>query len=46
MNIIHVDYWEPPMAGTFMLNLDGAIFTSIGAMGIGAILRNNRGEAM
>lgn len=41
-----VGYWEPPTVGTFKLNVDGTIFASIMATGIGAILLNSSGDVV
>ena len=38
--------WTAPPLGHFKLNFDASIFQEGGASGIGAIIRNNRGEVM
>ncbi|XP_035545765.1 uncharacterized protein LOC118348330 [Juglans regia] len=35
--------WYPPPCGTFKLNVDGTIFSSLNASGVGAVLRDNNG---
>ncbi|XP_042952128.1 uncharacterized protein LOC122289214 [Carya illinoinensis] len=38
--------WEPSQPGTFKLNVDGAIFQNQQSAGIGAILRDSKGEVL
>uniref|UniRef100_A0A2N9GXY5 CCHC-type domain-containing protein n=1 Tax=Fagus sylvatica TaxID=28930 RepID=A0A2N9GXY5_FAGSY len=41
-----VTKWTPPSSGQYKVNFDGAIFTESNEAGLGAIIRNHRGEAM
>lgn len=38
--------WSPPNSNEFKLNVDGATFESMGNIGIGAVIRNSRGDIM
>ena len=40
------DGWQPPHFGHYKLNFDAAIYTDLGCSGVGAIIRNERGEVM
>ena len=40
------DVWQPPHSDHYKLNFDAAIFTDVGCSGVGAIIRNERGEVM
>ncbi|XP_075633851.1 uncharacterized protein LOC142606373 [Castanea sativa] len=38
--------WSPPRQGFYKLNVDGATFKDFGYCGIGAVIRNDRGQVM
>ena len=38
--------WRPPPEYTFKLNFDAAIFLDLNCSGVGAMIRNERGEVM
>ncbi|XP_075675246.1 uncharacterized protein LOC142644544 [Castanea sativa] len=38
--------WEPPPESAFKLNFDAAIFSEVNRTGVGAIIRNYKGEVM
>lgn len=38
--------WQPPQSSQYKLNFDAAIYTDIGRLGVGAIIRNENGEVM
>lgn len=39
-------YWHPPETGFFKLNIDGALFAEIHAIGFGAILRDHNVDVL
>ncbi|KAL0007369.1 hypothetical protein SO802_008871 [Lithocarpus litseifolius] len=41
-----VDVWQPPSHSEYKLNFDAAIFSGLDRSGIGAIIRNDKGEVM
>ena len=38
--------WHPPPDSTFKLNFDAAIFSDLSCSGVGAMIRNEKGEVM
>ena len=38
--------WKPPVAGSYKVNYDGAIFSDTNEAGLGVIIRNAQGEVM
>lgn len=38
--------WKPPAQGVYKLNVDGATFAACGSIGIGAVVRNWKGEVL
>jgi hypothetical protein len=38
--------WRPPEMGRVKINYDGAVFTEMGAAGVGVIIRNSQGAVM
>ena len=38
--------WQPPLPPVLKLNFDAAIFEDLNCSGVGAIIRNDKGEAM
>ena len=38
--------WKPPLESAFKLNFDAAIFSKVNRSGVGAIIRNYKGELM
>lgn len=42
-SIVHLK-WEPPPVGWFKVNIDGASIKNPGMAGIGAVIRNHKGE--
>ncbi|XP_023880084.1 uncharacterized protein LOC111992454 [Quercus suber] len=38
--------WQPPHSDHYKLNFDAVIYTDLGCSGVGAIIRNERGEVM
>ena len=38
--------WNPPAQGRYKVNVDGAMFTKCQQMGIGVIIRNDKGEVI
>ena len=43
---ISVSTWQPPLDPMFKLNFDAAIFLDLNYLGVGAIIRNGKGEVM
>ena len=37
-------FWTPPQTPMFKVNVDGAVFSSQGAVGIGVIIRDEEGR--
>ena len=40
------EVWQPPPIEAYKLNFDAAIFSDIGRIGFGAVIRNEKGEVM
>ncbi|XP_050259107.1 uncharacterized protein LOC126704117 [Quercus robur] len=40
------DTWQPPSPSIFKLNFDAALFSALNSSGFGAVIRNEKGEAM
>ncbi|XP_075655004.1 uncharacterized protein LOC142625194 [Castanea sativa] len=40
------DTWQPPLHSIFKLNFDAALFSSLNRSGLGAVIRNEKGEVM
>lgn len=38
--------WKPPTPDIYKVNYNGAMFTEIGEVGIGIVVRNEKGEVM
>ena len=38
--------WQSPPKSKFKLNFDAAIFSDLGCLGMGVIIRNEKGEVM
>ena len=38
--------WQPPPESKFKLNFDAAIFSDLGCLDMGVIIRNEKGEVM
>ena len=43
---VDVSTWQPPLDPMFKLNFDAAIFSDLNYLGVGAIIRNGKGEVM
>ena len=43
---VNVNVWHPPPASVFKLNFDAAIFSDLNSSGVGAMIRNEKGEVM
>ena len=41
-----VNVWHPPAASVFKLNFDAAIFSDLNSSGVGAMIRNEKGEVV
>lgn len=40
------NHWQPPPVSKFKLNFDAVLFTDLGCLGMGVIIRNEKGEVM
>jgi len=40
------EVWQPPPSKAYKLNFDAALFSNLGRTGIGAVIRNEKGEVM
>ena len=40
------ELWQPPPSKAYKLNFDAALFSNLGRTGIGAVIRNEKGEVM
>ena len=43
---VNVNVWHPPPASVFKLNFDAAIFSDLNSSGVGAMIRNEKGEVV
>ena len=43
---VNVNVWHPPPASVFKLNFDAAIFSGLNSSGVGAMIRNEKGEVV
>ena len=46
MRSVGVSTWQTPLDPIFKLNFDAAIFSDLNYLGVGAIIRNGKGEVM
>ena len=42
----NAEIWQPPPPEAYKLNYDAALFSNLGRIGVGAVIRNEKGEAM
>lgn len=42
----YISNWSPPDSGSFKLNIDGAFHPESGVGGVGAVIRNDKGEVI
>ena len=45
-NSTEITKWKPPKEGRYRVNYDGAVFKDNNEAGLGAIIKNHRGEVM
>ena len=43
---LNAEIWQPPPSEAYKLNYDAAVFSDLGRTGVGAVIRNEKGEVM